>query len=309
MLRNDKFKQNFMLNYKPIQNGMTKAINKSDKDEAQISSDLDATQTGIDKLKNKKGGFLSKLIMGGAAVGWIVVGGLILVTLFRLAFKKWKKTYMPETNDKGGFSILGFKIPGFAQMKSIGLGLYNFFTIGLVNHWTRLSKFFKKWKDKLFGKQGAFGGMRQTMHTLRRIGLAWAIGQGKKVVGGLAKALSFLVSFIPGWGPALAFLIKFIPAICTFFATQIMLIWSKKKMQGQMAMDAAFKAQGASGKNMVAKLTSELISLGKNLRPFVPLNSIPGLQTPKGGGGKSGPNRSAIMRRVDLKRSGIKKDA
>ena len=87
-------------------------------------------------------------------------------------------------------------------MKAVGIGLWNFFTVGLANHWDRLKLFFYNIKESLFGKKGAFKNMIWVRHTLRRIIFAWIIGQtkkvGGKVLGLILKIIGWAFCWIPG---------------------------------------------------------------------------------------------------------------
>ena len=91
-----------MMDYTKIQGGLQKQMKKIDRSESDISKDLDATKKGINRLKKPKPGGLFGMLFGGGVVGKIItmaftiIGGLILITLMRLALKKWSDTYMPK---------------------------------------------------------------------------------------------------------------------------------------------------------------------------------------------------------------------
>ncbi len=140
-MNNKKFKNAFMMDYTKIQGGLQKQMKKIDNTESSISKDLDKTKSGIKQLHKPKGPGLLGLLMGGIApIAFTIIGGLILITLARLALKKWSDTYMPKP-DGSKMSIFGVPIPGWDKMKSIGLGIWNFVTVGLPNYWDRLKHF------------------------------------------------------------------------------------------------------------------------------------------------------------------------
>ena len=115
LLKDEKFKNSFMLKYTPIQKGVQKTLKKADKQEEKISSDLKETQKGIKKLKKpKKPNFLLKMFNPATFMSlfWIAIGGLIIIALLRIAWRKWKKTYMPKP-DGEKMSIFGIEIPGW----------------------------------------------------------------------------------------------------------------------------------------------------------------------------------------------------
>ena len=232
-----------MLRYQPLQKGIAKQMGSMENQEEKISKDLNKTEKNINANKKKKGGFLSKFLFGGLT-GFLftVIGGLILIALARVALSKWKKTYMPKTDGKTS-TIFGIPIPGLSTMKALAIGIRNFVMVGIPNGIARLKLFFRKIWKSLFGGKGAFKNAEQTRHTLRRIIGALIIGMTKKAVGTAVKWLviglgTVLNIFLPGAGSALIFLAKFMPAIVTFIATQVMLLWSKKKA----AKEEQFKA-------------------------------------------------------------------
>ena len=85
----------------------------AEKDEEKVDGYFGKIKKRIKAAGKKKGNFLVDIIFGGAAVKFLftVVGGLILITLTRVAAKKWYDAYVPKTDAKGG-TILGVKIPG-----------------------------------------------------------------------------------------------------------------------------------------------------------------------------------------------------
>jgi hypothetical protein len=82
-----------------------------------------------------------------------VVGALILITLTRMAFRKWRKTYMPEP-DGSKLTIFGIPIPGWDMIKAFAIGVRNFFMVGLPNMFDTLKMYFGKIHRKLFGRKG-----------------------------------------------------------------------------------------------------------------------------------------------------------
>lgn len=89
-------------------------MGKIDKSEKSMSKDLSKTEREIKKLKKKKSGNLLTRLMNGGITGFLftIIGGLILITLARIALKKWKEAYMPPT-DGSTMTIFGFQIPGW----------------------------------------------------------------------------------------------------------------------------------------------------------------------------------------------------
>ena len=185
------------MDFNKIQGGLQKQMEKVDKAEASIHKDLNKTKKGIkqlqDEKKKKTGGLLGMLLGGVGKTIFTIIGGLILITLARMAIKKWSDTYMP-TNDGSTMSIFGIPIPGWSTMKALGLGIWNFITVGLPNYWDRLRHFIGNIKKQLFGKKGIFRDGIETRNTLRKV--LWAIGIGfakQKLIGPIAKILSFAV--------------------------------------------------------------------------------------------------------------------
>ena len=300
-LGNKKFRNGFTMDFNKIQGGLQKQMKKVDKTENQIYKDLNTTKKGIKELKDKqkKGkGLLGMLLGGVGMVIFTVIGGLILITLARMAFRKWSATYMPK-NDGSTMSIFGIPIPGWSTMKALGLGIWNFITVGLPNYWDRLCNFIGNIKKQLFGKKGIFRDGIETRNTLRKIGLAILIGFAKKKLSGpLVKILSFAISFIPGVGPICQLLVKFVPAVLTFIATQVMLHWSNGKAAAERKAQDDAANQMATGKSQVKHFRSVLLANAKGVKPFKgQLNAIQGLQTSSRKGGKV-PSKGAIMRYV-----------
>lgn len=301
-LNNKKFKNGFTMNFTKIQGGLQKQMKKIDKSEATISKDLDATKKGIKKLKKPKGPGLLGLLMGGIApIAFTIIGGLILITLARLALRKWRNTYMPKS-DGSTFSIFGIPIPGWDTLKAIGLGIWNFITVGLPNYWDRLKFFFGDMKKKkLFGKKGIFKDLITTKYNLIRIFAAIIIGHTKKAAGWIVAAIGFILNlFLPGAGSALIFISKFVPAIFAFIMTQVMAVWAGKKAAAEKQAQGMAANQMASGKSQVKHFRSMLLANAKGVKPFKgQLNAIVGLQTSSRAGGKL-PTKGAIMRNVPV---------
>ena len=302
-LNNKKFRNAFMMNYSKIQGGLQKQMKKMDKTESTISKDLTKTKKGIGQLqaqaRKPKGGLFGMLFGGIGGIIFTIIGGLLLITIARLALAKWKQTYMPQT-DGSQMSIFEIPIPGWDSMKAIGLGIWNFITVGLPNYWDRLSNFIGNVKKQLFGKKGMFRDAIETRNTLRKIIGALIIANTKKVGGILIKILGFALSFIPGVGPFAKFLIEFAPVVYTFISTQIMLLWSNGKANAERAQQAAQANVEQMTASKSQKLKSSLLANAKGIKPFKgQLNVMSNfLQTHKGGKGKGLPARSAIMRAV-----------
>ena len=285
-------------------------MKKIDKGESEIAKDLKKTQRHIFLMKAKaKANALLGMFFGG--IGRFLVfslGALILIGLTRYALNKWSEAYMPKNDGGTGMTILGVPIPGWGTLKSIGLGIYNFVTVGLRNFMDRLSGFFKGIKKKLFGKKGAIRDGIETRNTMRKLFGAWLIGVAKKSVGGvIAKIISWALSLIPGVGPIISFICKLIPAIITFITTQVMLHWSNKKADAERAMQNNVKDMMADSRGQINAYMVALKKAGRGVKTFKnQMGSIPGLQT---GNGQSkstlqgGIPRGAIMRSVDMRYS------
>ena len=291
MIKDEKFKKNFLLDYKPIQKQVQKQMTGIDEEEMKIKKDLSETEKGIHDLKKGKGGFLSKLIFGAWKMLFIVAGGILLITLARMAFRAWSKNFMPKS-DGSKFKIFGMEIPGLGEIKAFGIGIWNTITVGLPNLWDRVKNFFGKIHEELFGPKGMFRDAIETRNTLRKIGLAFAIGLAKKATGPIFDVLGFLVSFIPGWGPALQFICKLIPAIITFVSMQIMLHWSNAKADSEREMQVLTKKFSSKS------LLNNFMSMSSKVKPFVPPRAIPGLEVPKRGKGPA--VHGAIMRKTSI---------
>lgn len=191
-LNSKKFKNAFMMDYEKIQGGLQKQMKKIDKTESSISKDLDETKKGVKDLKKKKSGSgLLGLMMGGIApIAFTIIGGLILITLARLAMKKWADTYMPKP-DGSKMSIFGIPIPGWDTIKAFAIGIRNFVMVGLPNYWDRLKHFMGNVKQNLFGKNGAFRDSIETKSSLLKIIGALVIANTKKLGGWFFKILGF----------------------------------------------------------------------------------------------------------------------
>ena len=114
-MNNKKFRNGFTMDFNKIQGGLQKQMKKIDKTESSISKDLDKTKKGVNDLQKKKNvpGLLGLMMGGIAPIAFTIIGGLILITLARLAMKKWTDTYMPKP-DGSKMSIFGIPIPGWS---------------------------------------------------------------------------------------------------------------------------------------------------------------------------------------------------
>ena len=257
-----------MMDYTKIQGGLQKQMKKVDKTESSIYKDLNKTKGKIKQMNRPKGLGLLSLLMGGIApIAFTIIGGLILITLARLALKKWSDTYMPKT-DGSTMSIFGIPIPGWDTMKSIGLGIWNFVTVGLPNQFDKLKHFIGNVKQQLFGKKGALRDSIETKNTFRKIIGALIIANTKKYGGWLLKILGFALSFIPGCGPIARFIIEFAPVLYTFISTQVMLLWSNNKASAERTAKAQAANQMASGQSQVKHFRSVLLTNAKGVKPF-----------------------------------------
>lgn len=306
-LNSNKFRNAFMLDYTKIQSGLNKQMKKVDKSEATISKDLEKTKGNIKSLKKEaaasKGKGLLGALLGGplGIIAFTIVGGLILVTLARMAMSKWAATYMPK-GDGSKMSIFGFEIPGWDAIKSFGIGIWNWVTVGLPNWWNRLKGFISGIKKTLFGKKGMFKDAIETKYALIKIFAALLIANTQKVGGLFVKLLFKALSFIPFVGPVFGFLAEFGPMIYTFVATQLMLIFTGKSASVEQEKKLIMMNQQATGRSFAKKMRTELIANAKKIQPFKgQLNAIKGIQTSKRGRGATElPSKGAIMRSVPV---------
>lgn len=268
---------------------------------------MNKTKKNIGNLKReaakKKGGSLLGTLMGGplGIIAFTLVGGLILITLARLALSKWSDTYMPK-KDGSKMSVFGVPIPGWDTIKALGLGIWNFITIGLPNWWDRLKNFISGIKKTLFGKKGMFKDAIETKYSLIKIFAALAIANTQKLGGIFVKLLFKALSFIPFVGPVFGFLADFGPMIYTFVSTQLMLLFTGKAASVEQEQKMALMNQQATGKSFAKKMKVELLANAKKIQPFKgQMNIIKGLQTSKHGRGADGvPTKGAIMRSVPV---------
>lgn len=308
LLNNNKFKSNFILNYKNINKNVQKQMKRVDKDEDVINKNLKTTEKNIKELKkknkNKKDGILGLIFnpLMWMNIAFIAIGGIILITLTRMALKKFKDTYMPPSDGKT-VKIFGIPIPGISEIKSLCIGIYNFATVGIPNIYGKIKVWISGVKKSLFGKGGMFSSMAQVKNTLRKIALAWVIGQTKSIFGKgfgiIGQILKFALKFtklVPGWGIAISIAVEVLPLLFSFIATQIMMAWSNNKAAMQEKMEGL-------AKNLKSvSIKQKILSASKNVSTIVPPSAMPGLQTPKSGSRRK--LGGAIMRRVELKTTG-----
>ena len=139
-------------------------MKRVDKDEDVINKNLKTTEKNIKELKkknkNKKGGILGLIFnpLMWMNIAFIAIGGIILITLTRMALKKFKDTYMPPSDGKT-VKIFGIPIPGISEIKSLCIGIYNFATVGIPNIYGKLKVWISGVKKSLFGKGGMFSSM------------------------------------------------------------------------------------------------------------------------------------------------------
>ncbi len=179
-------------------------------------------------------------------IAFTIVGGLVLITLARMAISKWKDTYMPKT-DGSKMSILGVPVPGWDTIKALGLGVRNFITVGIPTYWDKLKKFMGDTKKTLFGKKGMFKDATEIKYSLIKIFGALIVANTQKAGGWLVKLLFKALSFIPFVGPVFGFLADFGPMIWTFLTTQIMLIWGGKAASVEQEEKMRVANQRATG--------------------------------------------------------------
>ena len=307
LLNNNKFKSNFILDYKNINKNVQKQMKRVDKDEDVINKNLKTTEKNIKELKknkNKKDGILGLIFnpLMWMNIAFIAIGGIILITLTRMALKKFKDTYMPPSDGKT-VKIFGIQIPGISEIKSLCIGIYNFATVGIPNIYGKIKVWISGVKKSLFGKGGMFSSMAQVKNTLRKIALAWVIGQTKSIFGKgfgiIGQILKFALKFtklVPGWGIAISIAVEVLPLLFSFIATQIMMAWSNNKVAMQEKMEGL-------AKNLKSvSIKQKMLSASKNVSTIVPPSAMPGLQTPKSGSRRK--LGGAIMRRVELKTTG-----
>ena len=163
LLNDNKFKRNFILDYKNINKNVQKQMKRVDKDEDVINKNLKPTEKNIRELnnrKNKKGSILGLIFnpLMWMKIAFIAIGGIILITLTRMALKKFKDTYMPPSDGKT-VKIFGIPIPGISEIKSLCIGIYNFATVGIPNIYGKLKVWISGVKKSLFGKGGMFSSM------------------------------------------------------------------------------------------------------------------------------------------------------
>lgn len=183
-----------------------------DKSEESISSDLKTTEKGIKKSRKGKGlmQMLMNLGFGFLNMVWIAIGGLILITLVRMALSKWKKTYMPPS-DGSTLTIFGVKIPGWAGIKSLMVGVRNFLLVGIPNMWTKLKAFTSNAFSSLFGPKGIIRDLGRARAAIIRIAVAWITGQTKKAGGKVVKWILKIIGWAFAWVPG-------VYSVCNFLA-------------------------------------------------------------------------------------------
>ena len=261
------------MDYGKIQGGLQKQMQKVDNTESTISKDLTKTKKGINQLKRKasgkKSGGVLGALMGGpiGVLAFTLVGGLILITLARMALSKWSDTYMPK-KDGSKASVFGVPIPGWDTIKAVGLGIWNFIKIGLPNWWDRFKNFISNIKKTLFGKKGMFKDAIETKYTLIKIFAALVIANTQKLGGIFVKLLFKALSYIPFVGPVFGFLADFGPMIYTFVATQLMLLFTGKAASVEQEQKLALMNQQATGQGFAKKMKVELLANAKKIQPF-----------------------------------------
>ena len=125
---------------------------------------------------------------------------MLLITLARMALRKWADTYMPKS-DGSKFRIFGIEIPGLGEIKALGIGIWNFVTVGIPNYYNRLKLFFSDVKNTLFGPKGILRDMAAVKDAIRRIIAAWIVGQTKKVGGAILSVVLQVIGWCFCWVP------------------------------------------------------------------------------------------------------------
>lgn len=298
MVSDDKFKRYFMLDYEPLQKNIQQNMQKINKDETSICKDLikaEKNQISAQKGGNR-GGFLGKMLLGGALkIVFITIGGLILITLARIAFRAWAKEYMPPS-EPGTFTLFGIPIPFVNDIKAFFIGIKNFIFVGLPNIWDRLKLWYKGIKDKLFGKDGMFSSSEETFNTLRKIGMAYIMGLTKKFQKAGWKALILAIGFalnfvLPGASGIANIIAEFVPELLYSLTNYFMRKWSNAKADSE----TRFKDMQKQMKTSVIR--QKLKDSSKGVKLFGNPKQIPGMQYAAGGGG-SKPHEGAIMNHV-----------
>jgi hypothetical protein len=255
------------------------------------------------KAKAKANALLGMFLGGVGKFLIFSLGALILIGLARFAIGKWAKAYMPKS-DGSKMTVFGVEVPGWAGMKALGLGIYNFITVGIRNSADRLSGFYKKMKKLLFGKKGALRDGIETRNTLRKIIGALIIANTKRVGGTIfnliLKGIGYAFSWIPGVYPVCMFLSKFGPMLYAFITTQLMMLWSNKRADAERGAKEIALEGMADTQGQIDKYKLAIKSSGKNVKPFQnQINAIPSLMSQKGAKhGQSGIRREAIMRNI-----------
>ena len=199
----------------------------------------------------------------------IALGAVILIALARVAWRKWKKAYMPKP-DGSKMTIFGISIPNWDGIKAFAIGVKNFFTVGLANWYDRLKLFFHNIHDTLFGKKGAFKNMDQTKNTLRKVGMSLIIGWANQKFGGwLVKALVWVLNIaFPGAGSIVYFISELIRMLIVFITTQVMLIWNNKKAAEEEKADNIMTGANVSSKKIIKQMRSKLLAASAPIKPF-----------------------------------------
>ena len=297
-----QFKNAFLMDYPKIQGGIQKQMNVVDKSEATINKDLKKTEKGIAKLKKSPPGGVFGMLFGGLkSFLFTAIGGLILITLARMAISKWASTYMPP-KDGSQMSIFGIQIPGWDTIKAIGIGIWNFVTIGLPNYWDRLKNFMGNTKRQLFGRKGIFKNAATTKYNLIKILGAIVIANAKKAVGGILKLIGWALFWIPGAKPLCDFLAVIVPTILTFITTQLLVIWGNAKADAATRKKAAEDNASQMTRDKSNQIKTMLLDASSGIKPFrgqlVMMSGF--LQTSKKNKGMGLPGRTAIMRSVPV---------
>ena len=270
-IKGPKFRRGFMLNYVGIQGGVGKQFKKLEQRERRINKDLEGAEKGIRDIRNgeRTKGIIGMLFnpMKWLNLAFLVIGGLVFLTLLRIGIKKWKDTYMPRP-DGSRLTIFGVEIPGWDKIKAFGIGMYNFVRFGLPNWFGKIKLWINKTNKFLFGKKGLFKDFTTTKYSIIRILAAVAISMTKQVGGALMSLFMTALSFIPFVGPVFKVLSKIGPLIYAYIANKIVGHWSKVNMKEEFDLDAALAGQNARTKEGAQKLANEVLKIGGKFGGF-----------------------------------------
>ena len=204
---------------------------------------------------------------------WITIGGLLVLTVLRMALKKWRESYFPKP-DGSNMTIFGIPIPGWDMMKSMVVGIRNFLLVGLPNLWTKVSFWAKRIWGYLFGRNGIFKTWAHTKGVIMRIVGAWIMGHiSKKGARTVFKWLGNLLApvlnaVLPGAGTALKVICIILPELIIYITNQILSFVAKRKVNAETEYRQAVFSQRLTGKKGIAEFKKKLLGFAKSVKPF-----------------------------------------